>query len=269
MPVDGRHAHAVCLLWVNAVSYHLKPLFSNASCTDVSILLSPGQFTPVWLKMTQAFFICLGREIAGALSCSFQLLRVFLCAWKMINKLNVCFFLICCVLICFSPSRPGVVSEQKSAHVKMQRGQKSPVAVRQPGPRCPAATRQKSADGSGPSGPTASLPNAGERGDGGGLLLQAARLLHRWQTLWLFIWPCAGKTTGRPPQSKHEGPVVPVITSCPCVVPISTGVEKLHFQPDEFHESGISGATVVHVLLRIPFFHSRYPRFWVLGCCHG
>lgn len=173
------------------------------------------------------------------------------------------------ILICFSLSRPGVVSEQKSSHFEMQRGQKSPVAVGQPGPRCPAVTWQESADPSGPSGPTASLPNPGERGDEGGLLLRAPSLLHHRGTVRLHVWACAGKTTGRPLQSKHEGPVVPAITSCSCVVPVSTGVEKLHFQPDELHVSRISGATAVHVLLHIPFFYSRYSRFWVLGCCHG
>lgn len=145
----------------------------------------------------------------------------------------------------------------------MQRGQKSPVAVGQPGPRCPAAGR------SGPSGPTASLPNPGESRDGGGLLLRAPRLLHRRGPVWLHVWSCAGKTAGRPLQSKHEGLVVPALTSCPWVVPVSTGAEKLHLQPDEFHVSGISRATAVHVLLHIPFLHSRYSRFRVLGRPHG
>lgn len=172
------------------------------------------------------------------------------------------------ILICFSLPRPGVVSEQKSSHFEMQRGQKSPVAAGQPGPRCPAAARQESADRSAASGPTASLPNPGERGDGGGLLLQAPSLLRRRGPVWLYVWACAGKTAGGPLQSKHEGVVVPASASCPCVVPVSTGDEKLHFQPDEVHVSRISGATL-HVLLHIPLFYSRYSRFWVLGCCHG
>ena len=190
----------------------------------------------------------------------------------MINKLNVCLSYLPGILICFSLSRPGVVPEQKSSHFEMQRGQKSPVAVGEPGSGRPATARQDSAGGIGPPGPTAGLPHPGERGDGGGLLLWAPSLLHRGGTVWVLIRARAGKTSGRRrrrAQSQNERLVVPAITSRPSMVPVSAGAEELRLQPDELPVSRISGAAVVHVPLRVPFFYSRHSRFWLLGCCHG
>lgn len=260
------HTHTCSLalvakLWVTAIYYHLKPLFSKAlkaSSIEMQILLSLSHFIPVCLKMTQAVFISLRGQITCATVSNswLLLLHVFPFVDKMINRAWMC--CLSALIYFLFLSCPGVVSEQKSSHPEVQRSQESSAGWFRP----PAIT-----------GSPTSLPYPGERRDGRSLLLWTPTLLNHWGELWLHVWARAGKSTGRKLQPKHEMLMVPtkqphIATPRP-VVPVSPGDAELQLQPVHLHVSRLTRAPNVNAMLHLPLLNSRHFWFWVLGCWYG